>query len=199
MLATPDGSTPAEVVAAASEVVDAAPRILSGGRLTAVAGMAPADKASFLLDTVELYSLRRRVREIRGRLAGGGLPDEETQALFRQATQGDDITLSARYWDDPRYRELARKRYEKRCAVRRGVLERAQRFIGELEREGCEEKRTLAKGLRAYFDALPPVLTREEMMIGRILAGQRRLAEQEAARRALGKEAGDRSRKGRSR
>ena len=87
MLATPDGSTPAEVVAAASEVVDAAPRILSGGRLTAVEGMAPAEKASFLLDTVELYSLRRRVREIRGRLAGGGLPDEETQALFRQATE----------------------------------------------------------------------------------------------------------------
>lgn len=89
MLATPAGSTPAQVVAAATEVVPDAPRILSGGRLTQVEHMTVADKVSFLLDTVELHSTRRKVRQIKAQLAAmsEGVPGPDAQDLFRQATE----------------------------------------------------------------------------------------------------------------
>ena len=86
MLATPVGATPAEVVAAASEVVDVAPRILSGGRLSIVEGMDSEEKAAFLMDTVELHSLKRQVRAIRTELASQD-PSTDTQELFRRATE----------------------------------------------------------------------------------------------------------------
>ncbi|MBR1830112.1 MAG: DNA primase [Atopobiaceae bacterium] len=88
MLATPAGSSPAQVVAAATEVVPDAPRILSGGRMAQVEHMSTADKVAFLVDTVELHSTRRKVRQIKAQLAAmsGGVPGTDAQELFRQAT-----------------------------------------------------------------------------------------------------------------
>lgn len=89
MLATPVGSSPADVVAAATDVVPEAPRILSGGRLASVEHMTNDEKIAFLLDTVELHSTRRQVREIKARLnaMGQGIPGEDAQELFRRATE----------------------------------------------------------------------------------------------------------------
>nr|WP_314638384.1 DNA primase [uncultured Olsenella sp.] len=87
MLATPEGATPAEVVAAASSMVADAPRLLAGGRLQLVSGMSASDQASFLLDVVELWSCRRAVRSMKARLrSASSLPDESSQELFRRAT-----------------------------------------------------------------------------------------------------------------
>jgi len=89
MLATPVGSTPAQVVAAATEVVPEAPRILSGGRMAQVERMTTAEKVDFLMDTVDLHSTRRQVSQIKARLSAmsQGAPDESAQELFRQATE----------------------------------------------------------------------------------------------------------------
>lgn len=89
MLATPAGTPPAEVVAAATDVVPEAPRILSGGRMSSVERMSAEEKAAFLIDTVDLHSTRRRVGQIKAQLAAlsDGAPGEEAQALFRQATE----------------------------------------------------------------------------------------------------------------
>jgi len=89
MLATPQGTSPARVVAAAASVVDEAPQLLSGGRIEAISDMDAERKASFLVDVVELWSCRRRVREIKGRLGslGSTIPDEEARKLFAEATE----------------------------------------------------------------------------------------------------------------
>ncbi len=89
MLATPEGSSPAEVVAAASAVVPEAPRILSGGRVMGAQGMTDDEKLAFVMDTVELCSCRRRVRQIRVRLRQGAdsVPDAESESLFEEATR----------------------------------------------------------------------------------------------------------------
>lgn len=89
MLATPAGTPADEVVRAASSVVPDAPRILASGQIAVTPGGTAAEKASFLLNTVDLYSTRRRIREIRAKLraqesrSSGG----EAQQLFAQATE----------------------------------------------------------------------------------------------------------------
>lgn len=89
MLATPVGSSPSEVVAAASEVVAEAPRILSGGRIASIEHLALGDKVRFLLDSVDLHSTKRKVREIRARLSAlsSAAPGDDAQELFREATE----------------------------------------------------------------------------------------------------------------
>lgn len=89
MLATPEGTSPADVVVAAQSVVPEAPRILAGGRIAVLEGMDMADKVRFLIDTVELASCKREVQQIRGRLraAGSSPVEQNTQELFRRATQ----------------------------------------------------------------------------------------------------------------
>lgn len=88
MLATPEGTSPAEVVAAAQNVVPEAPSIIAGGRIAMLQDMTLDQKVAFLLDVVELASCRREVTQIRGRLrALGSAPiGEDTQQLFRRAT-----------------------------------------------------------------------------------------------------------------
>jgi DNA primase len=89
MLATPEGTSPADVVAAAAGVVPEAPRILAGGRIAVLEGMDLQAKVAFLLDTVELASCRREVQQIRGRLRalGSGPVGEDSKELFRRATE----------------------------------------------------------------------------------------------------------------
>ncbi len=89
MLATPEGTAPADVVAAATGVVSEAPRILAGGRIAMLEGMDLDAKVAFLLDTVELASCRREVQQIRGKLrALGSSPvGQDSVELFRRATE----------------------------------------------------------------------------------------------------------------
>ena len=85
MLSTPEGASPAEVVAAASAVVPDAPRILSGGRVMEESELSDDEKLDFVVDNVELFSCRRRVRQIRALLRGSAAGDE-SEALFEEAT-----------------------------------------------------------------------------------------------------------------
>ena len=89
MLAVPEGASPAEVVAAATAVVPDAPRILSGGRALDEREMPDEEKIAVVVDTVELGSCRRQVREIRVRLRslGTSAPAEESERLFEEATR----------------------------------------------------------------------------------------------------------------
>ena len=89
MLATPEGTSPAQVVRAAEALVPEAPAILAGGRIAVLADMDTDQKVNFLLDVVELASCRREVRQIRGRLRSQGsqAPGESAQELFRRATE----------------------------------------------------------------------------------------------------------------
>lgn len=87
MLATPEGTAPADVVAAATAVEPDAPQILSSGRVVSSPGMDAREKVAFLVDSVELYSCKRRVREIKARLRqAGDAGGEDAEALFEQAT-----------------------------------------------------------------------------------------------------------------
>lgn len=84
MLATPLGSTPAEVVQAATMVVEDAPRILASGRVASSVGLDERVKVTFVLDTVELYSTRRRIRVLRSRLRAG---EDPSSGLFADAAR----------------------------------------------------------------------------------------------------------------
>jgi len=87
MLSTPDGAAPAEVVAAAAAMEPSAPQVLSGGRVMGEEGMGDAEKLGLIVDTLEFFSCRRRIRRIRGRLRqGSGIPDEQARELFAEAT-----------------------------------------------------------------------------------------------------------------
>ena len=86
MLSTPDGSSPSDVVAAATAVVPEAPRLLSGGRVMGESELSEQKRLDLIVDTAELLSSRRRIRQIRARLKGS-LPDEASaEALFAEAT-----------------------------------------------------------------------------------------------------------------
>ena len=88
ILSTPEGTAPADAVAAAATVEPRAPQVLSGGRVVSEQGMGEDEKLSVVVDTVELCSCRRRVREIRARLkrASGAL-DANAEELFSEATE----------------------------------------------------------------------------------------------------------------
>ena len=86
MLSTPEGTSPADVVAAAASVVPDAPRILSGGRVMDDAELSDAEKLDFIVDTAEFCSCRRRVRQIMAMLSSAPM-GEETEGLFAEATE----------------------------------------------------------------------------------------------------------------
>lgn len=88
MLATPEGTSPADVVQAASAVVPEAPRILAGGRIALLESMDIDHKVAFLLDVVELASCKREVQQIRGRLRtlSSAPVGDDSKELFRRAT-----------------------------------------------------------------------------------------------------------------
>ena len=88
MLATPLGSSPAEVVAAATAVVPDAPQVLSAGRVLSADELTRDERMRLVVETAELWSARTRVRRIRARLRGAStLGDEESDELFREATE----------------------------------------------------------------------------------------------------------------
>ncbi len=83
MLAAPEGSTPAQLVAAATAVVPEAPGILSGGRAADAGG--EGKLVGLLVDTVELYSCKRQVRQIRAKMRGA--TGEAADGLFERAIE----------------------------------------------------------------------------------------------------------------
>jgi DNA primase len=84
MLATPEGTAPAEVVRAAQDVVSDAPQILASGSVASSDSMSDEAKVSFVLDTVELCSTRRRILALRAQLRSGSATSSES---FREATR----------------------------------------------------------------------------------------------------------------
>ncbi len=87
MLSTPEGSSPAEVVAAAAAVTPDAPAILSGGRVMGEGELTDAEKLDLIVDNAELCSCRRRIRQIRVELSAAGTPDDRSESLFAEATE----------------------------------------------------------------------------------------------------------------
>ena len=98
MLSTPVGTPAADVVAAATSVCADAPEILSGGRVMSEEELSDAQKLEFIVDTVELFSCRRRIRQIRVSLGSGPAPAGDQERLFEEATrlQGRVAELNAR-------------------------------------------------------------------------------------------------------
>jgi DNA primase len=89
ILATPAGTSPTEAVAAATRVSADAPRILASGELVSQEQMSFSEKVAFVLNTMELFSTRKKIREIRSKLRSQGsvVPDEEAIRLFQEATE----------------------------------------------------------------------------------------------------------------
>lgn len=85
MLATPDGTQPAQMVAAATAVIPEAPRILAGGGLALAHDMDDARKAAFLADVLELYSTRREIKSIQARLHAR--EEQDTKELLSRALE----------------------------------------------------------------------------------------------------------------
>ncbi len=89
VLATPEGSSPADVMAAARGVCPEAAELVSAGRV-AVTSAHPAEVTiKFLLDTLEFITVRRRLQGIQARLRHDrALDADERRTLLIDASQG---------------------------------------------------------------------------------------------------------------
>ena len=88
VLATPEGTPPAEVMAAARAVCPEADALVGVGSISVTSAHPEQTNIEFLLDTLELSTIRRRIRAAEARLRPeGGLSSEERRALTIQTTQ----------------------------------------------------------------------------------------------------------------
>ncbi|WP_058270448.1 DNA primase [Olsenella massiliensis] len=85
MLATPPDSTPAQVVGAAAAVVAEAPQILSEGTMPSTADIPTASQVEFLVDMMDLWTSRQRLKELKARVMAAREGDQAD--LMRQANQ----------------------------------------------------------------------------------------------------------------
>ena len=100
MLATPEGATPAQVVAAAVAVEPNAAAILSSGRVISEGALDTRRSLEFIVDTVDYYSVQRKLREIRSQLRSssyeGATSDDahaQEQLVAAQALQARALEL----------------------------------------------------------------------------------------------------------
>ena len=100
MLATPEGATPAQVVAAAVAVEPNAAAILSSGRVVSEGASDTRRSLEFIVDTVDYYSVQRKLREIRSQLRSSsyeGTPSDDAHAqeqlVAAQALQARALEL----------------------------------------------------------------------------------------------------------
>ena len=100
MLATPEGATPAQVVAAAVAVEPNAAAILSSGRVVSEGASDTRRSLEFIVDTVDYYSVQRKLREIRSQLRSssyeGTTSDDahaQEQLVAAQALQARALEL----------------------------------------------------------------------------------------------------------
>ena len=98
VLATPEGSEVADVMGAVRAVCPEAPQLVSAGTIDATSKHPTETNIGFLLDTLELYTLRRRMRATQAKL-------RTDRAL--DATARREMTIQATR-DAARARELAR-------------------------------------------------------------------------------------------
>lgn len=88
VLATPAGTEAARVMDAARAVCPEAAELVSAGTIASTSAHPTETNITFLLDTLELYTIRRRMRLAKGRLRSDrSLTDEERRAMTIQATQ----------------------------------------------------------------------------------------------------------------
>ena len=84
MLATPEGATPAQVVAAAVAVEPNAAAILSSGRVISEGNSDTRRSLEFIVDTVDYYSVQRKLREIRSNLRSGSYTGEQSDEILAE-------------------------------------------------------------------------------------------------------------------
>lgn len=88
VLATPEGTDGTGVMEAARAVCPEAAELVSAGTIASTSAHPTETNIAFLLDTLELYTIRRRLRSIQGRLRSDrSLADGERRAMTIQATQ----------------------------------------------------------------------------------------------------------------
>lgn len=98
VLATPEGTAVADVMAAVRAVCPEAPQLVSAGTIAATSAHPTETNIEFLLDTLELYTARRRMRSMQARLRSDrSLTPEERREMAIQASR-----------DAARVRELER-------------------------------------------------------------------------------------------
>ena len=84
MLATPEGATPAQVVAAATAVEPNAAAILSSGRVISEGNSDTRRSLEFIVDTVDYYSVQRKLREIRSNLRSSSYAGESSSGTLAE-------------------------------------------------------------------------------------------------------------------
>ncbi len=88
VLATPEGTSAAEVMAAARTVCPEAAQLVATGTISSTSQHPTETNIGFLLDTLELYTVRRRVKNAQSRLRSDAtLASDERRELAIQATQ----------------------------------------------------------------------------------------------------------------
>lgn len=98
VLATPDGTPVPDVMAAVRAVCPEAPQLVSAGTIAATSAHPTETNIEFLLDTLELYTIRRRMRAAQARVrSDASLSSEERRDIAIRTTQ-----------DAARVRELER-------------------------------------------------------------------------------------------
>ena len=98
VLATPEGTSASDAMCAARAVCAEAAQLVSAGMISATSAHPTETNITFLLDTLELYTVRRRMKSAQSRLrSDSSLSAEDRRALTIQASQ-----------DTVRIRELER-------------------------------------------------------------------------------------------
>ena len=88
VLATPEGTSAADAMAAARAVCPEAAQLVSAGTISSTSQHPTETNIAFLLDTLELYTVRRRMRAAQARLrTDRAMPSDERRNLAIQATQ----------------------------------------------------------------------------------------------------------------
>ncbi|MBE6469598.1 MAG: DNA primase [Coriobacteriaceae bacterium] len=88
VLATPAGTEAVRVMDAARAVCPEAAALVSAGTIASTSAHPTETNITFLLDTLELYTIRRRMRATQGRLRfDRSLSEEERRSMTIQATQ----------------------------------------------------------------------------------------------------------------
>ena len=88
VLATPEGSTPEACMEAARAVCPEAAELVSAGRISSTSRHPTETNIAFLLDTLELYTIRRRMRAAQAKLRQDRTLDADARRdLAVQATQ----------------------------------------------------------------------------------------------------------------
>ena len=88
VLATPEGTDAAGVMDAARAVCPEAATLVSAGTIASTSAHPTETNIAFLLDTLELYTVRRRMRSTQARLRSDrSIPAEERRSMTIQATK----------------------------------------------------------------------------------------------------------------